>query len=703
MRKDPRRLGHPNVGASAARHRCHHTNTALVLLLLAATACDDGFLQPPAPASAPLSQAAMFAQATDRNALEALYNATAGPDWTHNDNWLSDEPLDEWYGVVVDSMGRVAGVHLHRNGLKGSLPAALGDLNGLRSLHLHANELTDSIPPELGRLRRLGALVLSDNDLSGPLPEELAELDSLVGLWVGDNSLEGVVPAGFADLEPLFFDIEGNERLCLPGTAEFTAWAEGLLFFAGSVCGKDDVEVLRTLYEATGGANWTNADGWLEGDNASGWHGVETDSVGRVSGLDLRANGLAGAIPEELGRLTSLTTLDLSANGLAGPLPGSMGGLNDLTALDVSSNNLSGRLPEELGALTELARLDVSRNDFSGPLPLSLSNTALEELKYESTRLCAPDDTAFQAWLGSIATHEGTGDVCAGLTEREILEAFYEATNGAGWNNSQNWLTDAPLGQWHGVGTDADGHVTSLDLSGNFLNGKIPREIGGLVHLEDLNLAGNYFLEAPIPPEFFDLTNLRVLRIRRTSLSGPLPPAIGKLTRLEHLQWENSGMTGPIPPELAELTSLKYLYLGDNVIVGAIPPQLGNLRALQILALDWNQLTGPLPPELSLISGLEELNLGNNRLSGDIPAEFGGLSDLTHLGLGGNGLTGSIPAELGELALLRELDLSVNSLEGPLPATFANFTRLESLWVGQNPELSGTVPNSLSDLRNLRS
>ena len=255
---------------------------AALALLLAATACDDGFLQPPTPASAPLSPAAMLAQATDRAALEALYHATAGPDWTHNDNWTTDEPLDEWYGVVVDDAGRVTGLHLPRNGLKGELPTALGDLEGLRSLHLHANELTGSIPPELVGLQRLGALVLSDNDLSGPLPEEFAELDSLVGLWVGDNSLEGVVPAGFTNLQPLFFDIEGNERLCLPGTAEFAAWADRLLFFAGSVCGKDDLDVLRSLYEATGGANWTNADGWLEGDNASGWHGVETDSVGRV-------------------------------------------------------------------------------------------------------------------------------------------------------------------------------------------------------------------------------------------------------------------------------------------------------------------------------------------------------------------------------------------------------------------------------------
>ena len=655
------------------------------------------------PAGAPLQSAAAFVHAADRNALVALYNATGGPEWTHNDNWLTDEPLDEWYGVVVDDAGRVTGLHLPRNGLQGELPAALGDLDGLRSLHLHANELTGSIPPDLVWLQRLGALVLSDNDLSGPLPEELAELDSLVGLWVGDNSLEGVVPAGFLELQPLFFDIGGNENLCLPGTAEFAAWAERLLFFAGSVCGKDDLEVLRALYEATDGANWTDADGWLEGDDASGWHGVETDSVGRVSGLELRANGLAGTLPEELGRLKGLTKLDVSANELTGVLPEALGSVESLTVLDVSANGLSGRLPQELGDLAKLVRLDLSGNYFSGPLPIPLRYTALEELRYESTRLCIPDDPGFRLWLRTLATHEGTGEHCAGLSERQILEAIYEATNGDGWYNSHNWLTNAPLGGWQGVETDAEGHVIGLYLRRNFLNGKIPREIGGLVHLESLDLSANYFLEPPIPEELFDLTELRVLKFEDTSMSGPLPPAIGRLAKLEDLDWGWSGLTGPIPPELAELTELGSLRLGGNAMVGAIPPELGDLTKLGSLNLQSNRLTGPVPTELARLSRLAWLSVSRNSLSGAIPAELGNLTDLFYLDLARNDLTGSIPPELGELAELNALYLNGNSLEGLIPETFSNLTKLESLRVGGNPELSGAVPASLSGLRSLDS
>ena len=53
---------------------------------------------------------------SDREALVALYNATEGPLWTINDNWLSDRPVGEWHGVETDSTGRVIGLDLAPTG-----------------------------------------------------------------------------------------------------------------------------------------------------------------------------------------------------------------------------------------------------------------------------------------------------------------------------------------------------------------------------------------------------------------------------------------------------------------------------------------------------------------------------------------------------------------------------------------------------------
>ena len=71
------------------------------------------------------------------------------------------------------------------------------------------------------------------------------------------------------------------------------------------------------------------------------------------------------------------------------------------------------------------------------------------------------------------------------------MTVFYEATGGANWTNSANWLSDAPIGEWHGVTTDEEGRVTALSLEDNNLSGELPAAIGDLTHLKVLYLPGN--------------------------------------------------------------------------------------------------------------------------------------------------------------------------------------------------------------------
>ena len=133
--------------------------------------------------------------AQDRAVLEALYHATGGGRWWwRNDNWLSDAPLDQWDGVTTDSDGRVTGLHLADNRLRGVLPSELGRLDELRVLSMSLNELTGSIPPELGNLRRLEELGLALNPLTGPFPPELANLANLRTLYLLGTTVAGTVP-----------------------------------------------------------------------------------------------------------------------------------------------------------------------------------------------------------------------------------------------------------------------------------------------------------------------------------------------------------------------------------------------------------------------------------------------------------------------------------------------------------------------------
>ena len=86
---------------------------------------------------------------TDREALVALYNATGGPDWRRNNNWLSDVPISEWYGVTTDDNGRVIELDLWNNQLSGEIPPELGNLPSLTFLFLGGNDLSGCVPSSL--------------------------------------------------------------------------------------------------------------------------------------------------------------------------------------------------------------------------------------------------------------------------------------------------------------------------------------------------------------------------------------------------------------------------------------------------------------------------------------------------------------------------------------------------------------------------
>ena len=206
-------------------------------------------------------------------------------------------------------------------------------------------------------------------------------------------------------------------------------------------------------------------------------------------------------------------------------------------------------------------------------------------------------------------------------TDREALVALYNATDGGNWSNSDNWLSDAPLGEWEGVTTDGDGRVIRLYLSRNNLSGEIPPELGSLSNLEQLDLSYN-------------------------ELSGEIPAELGSLSKLEALELGVNDLSGEIPAELGSLSNLDFLYLTFNELSGEIPAELGSLSNLERLFLRDNELSGEIPAELGSLSNLFDLYLSGNELSGEIPAELGSLSSLLILDLSGNALSGCVPSSL---------------------------------------------------------
>ena len=211
----------------------------------------------------------------ERAALIAIYKATGGSNWERRDNWCSDMPIDQWYGVQTNNKGRVDILELRGN-ITGQIPPEIGDLTELTWLSIFNSLLPDNsdygpLPSEIGNLKKLKALVLQSYPLSGKIPESLYDLTNLQQLIIerpGHMDEQQISPS-ISKLHNLQRCILRNMNLTGNLTPEF-----GHLF--------------------------------------------------NLTELSLQGNNLSGAIPSEWGGLVNLGDCELFGNKLSGPLPQSL-------------------------------------------------------------------------------------------------------------------------------------------------------------------------------------------------------------------------------------------------------------------------------------------------------------------------------------------------------------------------------------------
>lgn len=289
--------------------------------------------------------------AQDSLAVVELYRNTNGDNWVNNEKWLSENPINEWFGITVEDTSIIA-IELPLNHLNGELPKEIGNLSELRILNLAQNSLSGLISETISKLIKLEDLNLSQNDLTGNILIEISKLQNLRTVDISKNKFFGEIPKTVANLRKLeIFDISDNS-------------------FVG--------ELPRELFRLQ---KLSKLD--LHGNYFSGPLPRYIGNLIQLTYLDISRNQLSENVPKEIGKLINLKErLALNHNQFTGDIPQEICSLYKLENLWLNNNKFEGILPFDIGKMTNIKSLFIYQNDLFGPLPKSIGNLRNLEIFY---------------------------------------------------------------------------------------------------------------------------------------------------------------------------------------------------------------------------------------------------------------------------------------------------------------------------------
>ncbi|KAJ3216666.1 hypothetical protein HDU81_001060, partial [Chytriomyces hyalinus] len=148
--------------------------------------------------------------------------------------------------------------------------------------------------------------------------------------------------------------------------------------------------------------------------------------------------------------------------------------------------------------------------------------------------------------------------------------------------------------------------LETLDLTNNQLSGEFPA-LPNLHALKELYMDGNCFTGRI--PTVFGRPDHVVYLCATDNCFSTIPDTINQLTWLETLSISGNPFACEIPPEIWNLKDLRVLEMSKCQLSGSLAG-VENMRQLECLDMSYNQLSGELPSrEIRSLEGLLDLHL----------------------------------------------------------------------------------------------
>ncbi|XP_076931405.1 uncharacterized protein LOC143596534 [Bidens hawaiensis] len=364
-----------------------------------------------------------------------------------------------------------------------------------------------------------------------------------------------------------------------------------------------------------------------------------------------------------------------------------------LEHLDLSGNDFQqSQIPEFIGSFKQLRYLNLSNAGFFGNVPYQIGNLSnLKVLDLSNLYDLTIGDLEWISGLSKLEYLDLSGVILSRTKNLDNL--FYTIPFLLNLRLSYCGLSMADLHSHHLNSSRKLASIKHLDLSGNDFQAQLPGIFMNMTSLEFLDLTYNDLGTLSMAWRFQNLLNMipyvSVLSLQDCSIQminlSPTNLSFSTSSNIQHLDLSFNIIEGIFPSVLTNMSSLLSLDLSGNKLNSSIPtmPNLLNLN------INDNGFTQIEDVGIWRHCHLKELIVTYNNLRGEMINPSTNVSkcsqnELEILKLDNNALSGSIPDSLSILTNLRSLDLSFNKLTGPIPESLGKLRSLQVLYLSYN-------------------
>ncbi|KAK7314084.1 hypothetical protein VNO77_39293 [Canavalia gladiata] len=519
---------------------------------------------------------------------------------------LKDNRLSGTIPNWVGQLGSLQYLDLSYNLFIGPIPTTLGNLSSLIALDVVSNKLNGSLPQSLGHLHNLQVLGVGENSLSGVVSHRnFAKLSNLQNLWLSSPSFifefdpHWIPPFQLQDLILGYVDLKLFPWLYTQTSLSCLTIEHSLFTLESQENFWSSVANLRFLSLFNNSMHWDMSNVLLNSEIIwllrNGLRGGLPQLTSNVRVFSIGSNNLSGPLSpllcHKMKGESNLKYLSIFQNILSEGLTDCWVNWKSLVHVDLGNNNLTGMIPHSMGTLSNLMSLHIDNNKLHGKIPLSLKSCQkLVILNLQKNKFSGSVPT----WMGQsvkalqLRSNQFSGDIplqICQLSSLIVLDVANNRLSGAIPHCLHNItgmvFNNASIGDMFGIIIEGFEYISfisrlSLVTKGNEL------DYGEYAHVIDLS---SNFLSGKIPSELCMLTGLQSLNFSQNQLWGTIPEEIGNLKQLESLDFSNNKLSGEIPQSMSSLSFLGFLNLSFNNFEGKIPSgtQLQSFTALSYI------------------------------------------------------------------------------------------------------------------------